>query len=341
MPKVSVIIPCFNVEKYIDRCIESVINQSMDIKDMEIICVDDCSTDNTVSHLKEWEAKYSDNFMLVCCEKNGRQGTARNIGMIYASADYIAFIDSDDWVEPEYIELMYEEAVRYELDVVCCQIERDSSVELSYFEDKGSSEKKLFIVDRDDKRKELIMHQTFGGACCKIIKKSFLEENNIRYPEGLAYEDLFFREIMHVYVNRDMLIERKMYHYFVNAESTTLGMNATYHTDYFTVVIQLWNYLESRGLVKDYKQEIEYEFMIIAGLQILKVLILRYSEPQYSSFLLLQTIIRQRIKNPFANKYINNNYFSESQLLCVNALYMDMSKSEYTEFADKLKLIGI
>jgi glycosyltransferase involved in cell wall biosynthesis len=94
--KVSVIIPCYNVEKYIERCLESLERQTIGIGHMEIICVDDASSDGTEDILRSWEKKYPGSIKVVLSERNNRQGAARNIGMQYASGDWVSFVDSDD-----------------------------------------------------------------------------------------------------------------------------------------------------------------------------------------------------------------------------------------------------
>ncbi|MCR4674481.1 MAG: glycosyltransferase, partial [Lachnospiraceae bacterium] len=104
--KISVIIPCYNVEKWIDRCLESVICQTIGLDKMEILCIDDCSSDSTLLKLKAWEERYPEHFIIIESSENGRQGTARNIGLSYATGEWISFIDSDDWVEKDYLEQM-------------------------------------------------------------------------------------------------------------------------------------------------------------------------------------------------------------------------------------------
>ncbi len=98
---ISIIIPCYNVQSYIDRCFQSLLAQTIDFDRLEIILVDDCSTDATWEKLTAIEAAYPESVMIIHCDENGHQGTARNIGLTYASAPYIGFVDSDDWIEPD------------------------------------------------------------------------------------------------------------------------------------------------------------------------------------------------------------------------------------------------
>ena len=107
MKKISVIIPCYNIAPWIDRCMASIAVQTIGLDDLEVICIDDASTDGTWEHLQRWERKFPDHILLIRQDVNRRQGAARNLGLQYASAPYIAFVDGDDQLEPDYFEQLY------------------------------------------------------------------------------------------------------------------------------------------------------------------------------------------------------------------------------------------
>lgn len=132
MRKISVIIPCYNVAHYIDRCITSVIAQTIGMEQFEIICIDDASTDDTWSHLQRWETLFPNHVLLYRQEVNRRQGAARNIGLQCASGEWITFVDADDWLEPDYLEQLYAPTAQYACDVVCCGRIADTSEVLTY-----------------------------------------------------------------------------------------------------------------------------------------------------------------------------------------------------------------
>ena len=116
--KISVIIPCYNVKDMVSECLDSIVAQTIGLEHLEIILIDDASADETVSVLKKYEEKYPDNIMLVLCEKNGRQGTARNIGLSYATGDFISFVDSDDWIHPVMFKELFDIMNKNDCDVV-------------------------------------------------------------------------------------------------------------------------------------------------------------------------------------------------------------------------------
>lgn len=118
--EISVVIPCYNVEKYIDECVESLVNQTFGIERMELIFVNDASTDSTLEKLAAWEQKYPDSIIVVTLVENSKQGTARNIGMEYASGTYLGFVDSDDYVELDMFQRMHELHEKEDVDCIIC-----------------------------------------------------------------------------------------------------------------------------------------------------------------------------------------------------------------------------
>ena len=118
LPKVSVIVPVYNVEKYLSDCLDSLIKQTL--KDIEIICVDDGSTDNSHKILLEYARK--DDRILVLQQENSKQGTARNKGLEIAKGEYIGFVDSDDWVDEDFYEKLYIAAIEKDSDIATSSI---------------------------------------------------------------------------------------------------------------------------------------------------------------------------------------------------------------------------
>lgn len=125
MKEISVIVPCYNVEEYLDACLESLVSQTLGLERMELILVDDASQDATLEHLRAWEREYPEQILVVECAENGRQGTARNIGMQYATGEYIGFVDSDDWVEPDMYEVLLERGREQGCEIVSCHAFRN------------------------------------------------------------------------------------------------------------------------------------------------------------------------------------------------------------------------
>ena len=114
MVKVSIIIPAYNTEKYIDNCLQSLVNQTL--KEMEIIIVDDGSKDNTLELLRGYEAKFPEKIK-VFTKENGGQASARNLALEHVTGEYVGFVDSDDWVSLDMYEKMYQKAKETDADI--------------------------------------------------------------------------------------------------------------------------------------------------------------------------------------------------------------------------------
>lgn len=184
MKKVSIIVPVYNVEKYIENCIKSLMNQTY--KNIEIILVDDGSSDESYNICKNYSKKYS--FIKSYHKKNGGPSSARNYGIEKASGKYICFVDSDDSVKEDYIEKLIEN----EADLVM-----GGFVELY---GKNKKIKKICDKKQDFSNEEIYVklleaaeNDKFNSPCCKIFKKSIIENNHLRYDESLNMgEDLIF-----------------------------------------------------------------------------------------------------------------------------------------------------
>lgn len=343
MPKISVIIPCYNVSAYIDRCLTSITTQTIGIDSLEIICVDDASTDNTWDKLQQWEQRFPEHIMLVHCDINGRQGTARNIGLGYAGSPWISFIDSDDWIEPDYFEKLYHITTLMDCDVVICGAERDSSTTLSYLQERSTfKESRYMVIDTEEKRKTFLLLQCMEHlAWGKLIKTSLLLENQIFFPENLTYEDTFWGSLLHFYVQRVFFWEEKLYHYFVNKDSTVLQSDSYHHLDLLTVQSMLWREWTARGFFELYREVLEYDFLYSCYLRFMKVIVFRYHEPSYSLYLLLKTFILEKIPDYSNNCYLNQIAQPELYRILFQSLSLSLNKDEFKQFAAYIKSIGL
>ncbi|MBO6241733.1 MAG: glycosyltransferase family 2 protein [Butyrivibrio sp.] len=343
--KISIIIPCFNVEKYIDRCLDSVISQTFPLSDIEIICVDDHSEDSTYEKLLVWEKTYPDNFILVRLEINSGQSTARNIGLSYASGDYVAFLDSDDWIEENYIESMYEKAAQEGSDIVQTEFIRDDgNICLNALSGSSSSSVNSETFDLSDvnTRKKVILDKKISSnAPFKLIKRSLLTENNIFFYDGLKYEDISFGLLLSLYSKKLTLLHQKSYHYFINPNSTVLKKNQTYHIDIITGWSILWADLSARGFMEEYKEELEIEFVYSCILIFWKCTILRFDTPPYSYYRLLCEFVKNTIPDLENNKYIKAGILAEHHRLLLSGCYNILNNQDFKKLCDSVVKIGL
>lgn len=156
MKKVSVIVPCYNAALYLDKCMEHLLKQTIGINNIEIILVDDASTDNgaTWKIIMKYEQLYPDAIIAIPLEQNLRQGGARNVGLVYAGGEYLMFCDADDWLAPEAMEHLYKRAKEYDADVVQFQMKevRDRTND-SHSDVEEGKESYLLELNEEETRK--------------------------------------------------------------------------------------------------------------------------------------------------------------------------------------------
>ncbi len=240
MPKVSVIVPVYNVEKYIEKCLQSLVNQTM--KDIEIIIVNDGSTDNSEKIINEYLDKYEN--IIYVEKKNGGLSDARNYGMKYAKGDYIAFLDSDDYVDETIYEKMYNEAIKSKADFVECD-----------FYWVYPNKKKLDNGVVYTNKKEMLINARVV-AWNKLIKRDIIQEN---FPVGLNYEDVEFFYKLIPNIKKFSFVKEPLVYYMQREDSIVNKQN--YKTgQIFNVLNNVIDYYKKKKIYDKYKEELEYTY---------------------------------------------------------------------------------
>lgn len=210
--KVSIIIPVFNVEKYLSKALDSIISQSLGFENIEVILIDDKSSDNSPKIMKEYEKKY-DNIKCIFCKKgSGFAGKPRNIGLKNATSDYIMFLDSDDYLDKNSCKKLYETITEENADIVSGSYavknrkgayefnenpwiltltspKLDKEVRIKRTRKMLSDPDFKLVVTDLDEHKEIIGNPNVWG---KIFKKSLIEDNDIEFPEDIVAQDSVF-----------------------------------------------------------------------------------------------------------------------------------------------------
>lgn len=234
MPKISIIIPVYNVEEYLRECLDSCINQTF--KDIEIIVVNDCSPDNSDVIMREYEQRYPDLFRCVYLEQNVKLGGARNRGLDIALGKYVMFIDSDDWLEENACEELYKSAIENNADLTLCDWYRVYGTRKVY---EGATEQKI-VSQNDIAKHKLFSKRLRCTVCNTLYKKSLIDDSKCRFPENRFYEDLsiflvwFLRADRINYVNKPLCCFRR------RANSITTEKKVPYKkTDHINAIIYL------------------------------------------------------------------------------------------------------
>lgn len=215
MTKLSIIVPVYNVEKYLPKCLESLIKQTL--KDIEIICVNDGSMDNSLAILKEFASKDS----RIKIIDNQHQGVAktRNTGIEQSTGKYIGFVDSDDYIDIDFFEKLYNSATKSNSDIAIASILKHKKFFNIYNAKYTKEETAITIQDKiklcEDKK------HFFFYAWNKIYHSGFIKENNIKFSEGQIYEDVMFAIKALYYSNKIISVYGTKYHYIEHENSLT------------------------------------------------------------------------------------------------------------------------
>lgn len=244
MPKVSIVVPVYNVEKYIRKCMDSLVNQSL--QDIEIIAVNDGSTDNSISILNEYKEKFP-NIIKVYSKTNGGLSDARNYGMKYATGEYIAFVDSDDYVERDMYEKMYNKAKEEDSDMVECDFVWE-------FPNKKKVDRGVAYRNKN----EMIVYARVV-AWNKLIRKKIIDEIHIEYPKGLRYEDIEFFYKMVPYYKKVSFVKEPLVHYIQRSDSISNVQNSR-TSEIFTVLDNVITYYRKNQIFEEYRNELEYTY---------------------------------------------------------------------------------
>lgn len=215
MPKISVIVPVYKVEQYLNRCVDSILNQTF--KDFELILVDDGSPDNCPAICDEYAAKYK--FIHVIHKENGGLSDARNYGIGWSlknsDSEWITFIDSDDWVHPQYLELLYNTCVDYDTVISSCGYEKLEN----YSEDIVAA--KIINTDIDVGTADNLAVKNYKFeqfnitiAVARLYKKELWQD--IRFPVGRLHEDEFTTYKVLFACDRIAVVKNDLYYYFQN-----------------------------------------------------------------------------------------------------------------------------
>lgn len=254
-PKVSVLVPIYNVSLYIEKCAHSLFKQTF--KDIEFIFVDDASPDNSVEILENVILQYPEhknNVFIIHHEFNKGLANARNTALNASKGKYISVVDSDDYIEPDMIEVLYNKAIDNKADIVVSDIILEYSTRKIYLTDYLSDNPKNQFTD-------IIINDTSHSFLCnKLLKRSLYSNEDCRVPSGLNfYEDRHVMTRLFYYATKIVKVDKAFYHY-VQYNSNAITKNVTHMN--FQNMIKFWDLLEeflkSKELYEIYAPILEY-----------------------------------------------------------------------------------
>jgi len=307
-PKVSVIVPIYNTESYLEKCLDTLVNQTL--KDIEIILINDGSPDNSEKIVEIYLKKYPEKIIYHKKENEG-QGIARNYGLSLAKGEFISFVDSDDYVDITIFEKLYNKAIKDKSDIVSTT---------GFIEVRGKEfiEKKFEFNDSDSHIRYILNN---SGPVAKIIKKEIIEKNNLYFPNLRAYEDISVVPLWGIYSKKISYVEESLYYYLIHDGST---MKQTTYNEKLTHIYDSLDNLFSKFKLKTkdkYQEELEWIYIE----HLLHAASLRFHKfHKLDEIKKINSIIKDRFPKWHKNKYYQNQIL-KYKIVC-NLIYQEKFK---------------
>lgn len=311
MTKVSVIVPVYNTENFLERCLNSLVNQTLN--DMEIIVVNDGSTDASQEIIDRFANDFP-NIIRAYRKKNGGLSSARNYGLDKATGEYIGFIDSDDYVELDMFEKMYNKTCSRNFDVVVCGV-RYVYKEKTFI---ASSRINNDLISKDQVKNHMV--DIYPAAWNKIYKCNLF---NVRFKKGIWYEDVEFLYRLFPYVNSIGVVKEPLINYVQRDGAITHTFDERVY-DYISNWNGIVQFYKSNNIFDEYYSEIEYSYVRYLYMTFVKTAT-NFSKKEFNKACLKA---KQNVLNTFPNykknKYLKNAvgfYLKHFNLLTTSLVY--------------------
>lgn len=308
--KISIIVPVYNVEKYLDRCINSLLNQTYE--NIEVLLIDDCSTDNSARICKDYQDKYSDTCKYLCNKSNSGAGVSRNTGLSNATGDWIVFLDSDDWLHEKYVELLLEDALKNNSDIVMCGY--------YYAWDDGRQKNMTSFngITNDSSQKEKISLIPQPSVTRRLYRFDFVKQAGILFPTIRRLEDAVFAIPLLTMTKKISIINTPLYFYYQRNDSSSNSNSKNMDFTFLHNAIALVWKCSKKG----FEEELEYRSLleIIYGKTIVMI------DAGFSRKEITQVINDFKTIYPHADK---NNYLHDNRNRIRNLYMIQALKGRY------------
>ncbi|CDE24502.1 glycosyltransferase group 2 family protein [Clostridium sp. CAG:440] len=261
---ISIIVPIYNVEKYLNKCIESIVNQTYE--NIEIILIDDGSNDNSGIICDEYAKK--DNRIIVVHKENGGVSSARNKGLKIAKGEWISFVDADDWIEQTFCQTLLNKVTQEQADIALCGYNRITD---NRIEKINANNQEVFLNSNEYLVKSLNPQTGFGFCHMKLIKKEVLK--SISFNERIEVgEDALFNIQLSTYIKKAVFLKQPLYNYRINNQSVVKRYDENYANKYLKSMKIIEEYIwqeyneeneENIEIKQNYYNFVAYHIMLI------------------------------------------------------------------------------
>lgn len=333
-PDISIIIPCYNASKYLPQCMASLESQTIGMERLQLIFVDDASTDSgkTWECILEFEKRYPGTVAAIQLEENRCQGGARNEGLRYAVGNYIGFVDADDWIEPSMYEQLYRCIQEFDCDAADCRLVVNLENGTECVQEKADNRMDAFAastLEGDDHWIDAFIGGPYGGGVVTgLYKRELILDNQIHFPEHLKYEDNYWQSIMLLYVRKMYHSAADLYHYRENEESTIHVRNNRHHFDRLEIEERKLQTYKELGVFEKFHEQIERDFLRMYFCNTLTLMWLRFDVPPYEVFQRMEETVKRLFPN-----YRKNSYFDTDSVdkMLVGLIGRNLSEVQFIE----------
>ncbi|MCM1128077.1 MAG: glycosyltransferase [Lachnospiraceae bacterium] len=311
--ELSIIVPVYNMaaDDKLVWCLNSLMGQT--ISDYEIIAVDDCSTDNSLEILREYEEKYPDRFRVIASPVNQKQGGAKNLGLETAKGDWIGFIDSDDWVTPDFYEKLLGRARETGADMVGCDYHLTSEHSMKIGQIVHNNKREQTGVLTKDKYRSLILDS--GSLVVKIYRRHIILDYPNRFPENIFYEDNAIGNSWMLRAKHFEYLEEPLYYYYQHDTSTVHTITKKRCEDRMEAARVMVREAEEFGFLKEYYPEIESSFTTLFYVNTLFSYMAGVPKKEYGFVKSLGEEMRQTFPDFMSNQYYQERVHEEERKL--------------------------
>ncbi len=267
-PLLSIIIPVYNVEKYLQKCLDSILIQN--IKYCEIICVNDGSTDYSSDILDEYKLKYPR--LIKIDKENGGLSEARNCGIDAASGKYLLFLDSDDWLKENALQIIYDSLSDNEIEILAFNPQLYFESEKTYSKYFALEHKEPETLSGLEFFNKFVQDRKYGpsAACFYCYKRSLLNTHNIRFKDGILHEDELFMPIVLFHARRVKIITDKLYVYRIRSGSITQAKVVKHAMDKIIIAKELFDFSSDKEFNTKYYYRNIYNLSLSAINELIK-----------------------------------------------------------------------
>ncbi len=311
--KLSVIVPVYNMasDGKLKYCLDSLVNQT--VSDYEIIAVDDCSTDDSLAVLRSYEAQYPDRFLVIASPENRKQGGAKNLGLARARGEWIGFIDSDDWITPDFYERLLRKAQETGADMVGCDYSLTQEHGRKIGQIVHNNKPEQTGVLNKEKYRSLILDS--GSLVVKIYRRQIILDYPNRFPEHIFYEDNAISNSWMLRARHFEYIPEPLYYYYQHDTSTVHTITKKRCEDRMEAARVMIREAVQFGFLEEYYPEIESSFTTLFYVNTLFSYMAGVKKKEYGFVKALGREMRETFPGFMENKYYRERVHGEERKL--------------------------